>query len=153
MSTEPGPVMHRLHVALAPAQAFELFTQGMHRWWPFRGHSCAGDEALTVEFDPWVGGTVTEVARSGARHPWGTLTAWEPPVHFAMTWHPAQAPELATRLSVRFEPADAGCVVDLCHDGWAARGADAASVRDGYQQGWALVLGRFGAQAAQEVGR
>ena len=150
MSAEPDAVTHRLRVALPPEQAFELFTQGLHGWWPFRGHSCTGDEALTVEFEARVGGAVTEMSRSGERHPWGTLTAWEPPSFFAMTWHPAQTPEVATRLSVRFEPTDGGSIVDLRHDGWSARGADAATIRDGYQHGWALVLGRFGAAAAQE---
>lgn len=147
---EPEPVTHRLQVPLTPQQAFDLFTLGIHRWWPFRGHSCSGEAARTVEFEPRVGGAVTEVEHGGARHPWGTVTAWAPPLHFAMTWRPAQPLECATRLSVRFEAAQGGCTVDLCHDGWSARGPEAGTVRDGYQQGWALVLGCFGAVAAQE---
>lgn len=148
MSAEPAAVEHRIQVPLSVQQAFELFVHDMARWWPFASHSCGGDDATDVSFEPRVGGAVTEHTRSGATHAWGRLTAWDPPAHFAMTWHPAQAPQLATQLSVRFTAADSGCLVDLRHDGWGVRGADAAPVRDNYQQGWALVLGRYAAAAA-----
>lgn len=146
----PAAVTHQVEVSLGVEQAFALFTEGISRWWPFRSHSCAGEDALDVVFEARVGGAVTEVTRAGDRHPWGTLTAWQPPTHFAMTWHPAQPSERATSLSVRFTPSHAGCVVDLRHDGWGVRGAAAPSVRDEYQHGWALVLGRYAAAAARE---
>ena len=147
---ELPPVTHCIVVPLPPAQAFDLFTAGIARWWPFRSHSCAGDDALDVQFEPHVGGAVTEVDRQGRRHPWGVLTAWSPPHHFAMTWHPAQAPEMATALSVRFSAVEGGCEVALEHGGWSVRGADAGPVRGSYEQGWALVLGRYAGQAAKE---
>jgi len=115
---------------------------------PFASHSCGGADAHRVSFEPCVGGAVTEHTRSGVTHPWGRLTAWDPPAHFAMAWHPAQDAALATHLSVRFSAADGGCVIDLRHDGWGVRGADAASIRDNYHQGWARLLGRFAAAAA-----
>jgi hypothetical protein len=149
-SPEPAAVTHRVEVSLGIEQAFALFTEGISRWWPFRSHSCAGVDALDVVFEARVGGAVTEVTRAGDRHPWGTLTAWQPPSHFAMTWHPAQPSDVATRLSVRFTASDAGCVVELRHDGWAAQGAAGPTVRDEYQHGWALVLGCYAAAAAQE---
>jgi Activator of Hsp90 ATPase homolog 1-like protein len=148
MTGEPAAVEHRIQVALSVEQAFDLFVHGMERWWPFASHSCGGADAHRVSFEPGVGGTVTEHTRSGATHPWGRLTAWDPPAHFAMTWHPAQAPALATQLSVHFSTADGGCVIDLRHDGRGVRGADAAAIRDNYQPGWAMVLGRFAAAAA-----
>jgi hypothetical protein len=147
---ELPPVKQCIVVPLPPSQAFDLFTAGIARWWPFRSHSCAGDDALDVQFEPHVGGAVTEVDRQGRRHPWGQLTTWAPPHHFAMTWHPAQAPELATALSVRFRAVDGGCEVALEHGGWAVRGDDADPVRRNYEQGWALVLGRYAGQAAMK---
>jgi hypothetical protein len=40
----------------------------------------------------------------------------------------------------------------LVHDGWEARGADAVRMRDGYETGWDLVLGRIpGAIARADV--
>ncbi|MFO1330360.1 MAG: SRPBCC domain-containing protein [Rubrivivax sp.] len=137
------PVVHRLSVPLDPAQAFDLFVHQIARWWPFAGHSCAGDDACDVRFEPRVGGAVTELTRSGLHHPWGTLTAWDPPAHFAMTWHPAQPQAHATQLWVRFVAEPGGCRIELVHDGWAARGEAAVPVRDGYHEGWLLVLGRY----------
>jgi len=139
----PPPVVQRIVVPLAPDDAFELFTAGIARWWPFRGHSCAGDDALDVLFEPRVGGAVTEVTRDGTRHPWGRLTAWAPGEHFAMTWHPAQPAERATALSVRFTPVGGGCEVALEHGGWLVRGDGADQLRRNYDEGWALVLGRL----------
>ena len=146
---EPPPVHHRLVVALAPAEAFALFTQGIARWWPFKGHSCSGEAAVDVAFEARVGGQVTELARDGARHAWGRLTAWDPPRHFAMTWHPGQIADRATVLAVRFTAVDGGCEVALTHGGWAARGDDAAEARDSYDQGWGTVLALYGQHAAE----
>lgn len=147
--TKLQPVRHRLELPLAPADAFTLFTAGMARWWPFRGHSCSGERALDVEFEPRVGGAVVEITNDGQRHPWGTVTLWEPPLRLAMTWHPAQPVAHATRLEVSFVPCAGGCELHLEHGGWEARGDQAADVRDGYQQGWGVVLARLAAAAKE----
>jgi hypothetical protein len=137
--TDPPPVEHRLVVPLAPPAAFALFTRGMSRWWPFKGHSCA-EGAYDVEFEPRVGGAVIEIGADGSRHPWGTLTLWQPPTAFAMTWHPAQPQAHATRLRVCFTEVPQGCEIHLVHDGWAARGAQALESRSRYDGGWVGVL-------------
>jgi hypothetical protein len=143
---EPLPVEHRIVVPLAPAEAFGLFTRGISRWWPFKGHSCA-EGAYDVEFEPRVGGAVTEIGTGGSRHTWGTLTQWQPPAAFAMTWHPAQPQAQATRLQVRFIQVPQGCEVHLIHDGWAARGAQALESRNNYDGGWVGVLRAYGIAA------
>jgi len=148
--TDLPPVEYRIVVPLAPAAAFELFTKDMSRWWPFKGHSCA-EGAHAVEFEPRVGGAVTEVGAGGSRHLWGTLTQWQPPTAFAMTWHPAQPQEHATRLQVRFTEVNQGCEVHLIHDGWAARGAQAQASRDSYEGGWAGVLRAYAADASKVI--
>lgn len=91
------PLRHRVQVRQAPAAAFELFTTQIARWWPFRGHSCFGDKAADVVFEPRVGGAVTEVALDGERMAWGTLTEWSPPDAFAMRWYPGLDAAEATR--------------------------------------------------------
>jgi hypothetical protein len=141
-----APIDQRVHVALSPGEAFALFTEGIARWWPFRDHSCS-DDALDVRFEPRAGGAVTELARNGDRHPWGTLSWWEPPHGFAMSWHPGSDPSRATQLTVRFTAAAGGCEVHLQHDGWAASGDADGARHDRYEHGWAVVLGRFVASA------
>lgn len=135
------PVRHELELPLSAAEAFALFTQDIARWWPFKGHSCSGGEAQQVLFEPRVGGAVVEVAKSGQRHPWGTLTAWDPPHRLVMTWHPAQPADRATQLEVRFEDIGGGSRLLLVHDGWQVRGDDAPQVRESYREGWETVLG------------
>lgn len=142
------PVRKNLHVRLAPAAAFDLFTGQLARWWPLAQYSCGGADATGVEFEPRVGGAVFERTRTGERHVWGTLIDWEPPHRFAMTWHPGVAPAQATRLAVEFVAAqDGGTEVRLLHDGWEARGEE---VQRGYDGGWDNVLARFVAAAKEE---
>lgn len=142
-----APVVRSVTVALEPIDAFELFTAQMRVWWPFRGHSCGGADSIDVRFEPRCGGAVTEVARDGRRWTWGTLTEWDPPRAFAMTWHPGLSSAQATRLRVTFAPCAEGTEVRLHHDGWAARGAEAAAKRDQYDNGWPRTLAAF-AEAA-----
>lgn len=134
-----APVHHRIEVPLAPAQAFELFTAGIARWWPMASHSCSAERDARVVFEPFIGGRVIETASDGREHTWGTLTAWQPPGHFAMTWHPGRPDAEATHLDVRFHAIDGGCAIELAHDGWSQRG-DAAEAREGYARGWPRVL-------------
>jgi hypothetical protein len=149
------PVDHRVRVALQPDEAFTLFTQAMGAWWPFGGHSCSGDKGLDVQFEPRVGGAVTEVARDGRRFAWGTLSEWDPPHAFAMSWHPGLAKAVATHLRVTFLASDGGTEVHVLHGGWEARGDEAADKRDQYHSGWPHTLQAYVAactRAAVQVG-
>lgn len=69
---------------------------------------------------------------------------------WAMTWHPGSDPARATRVEVCFDAADdGGTILQLRHDGWAAR-ADGSRVRGRYDGGWDAVLGRFVSASAGE---
>jgi uncharacterized protein YndB with AHSA1/START domain len=150
MNLPPLPAIeHHVRVALAPAEAFDLFTRQIARWWPFRGHSAFDDEAIDLQFEGRVGGAVTEIARDGNTCCWGTITAWSPPTGFAMQWRPGLAESEATLLRVRFAALDGGGTeVSVHHSGWEARGADAAMKRDQYDGGWPRTLAAFAAFAA-----
>jgi uncharacterized protein YndB with AHSA1/START domain len=148
------PVEHRVQVALGPADAFDLFTRQIARWWPFRGHSCFGDEAVDVIFEPRVGGAVTERARGGAGMAWGTVTAWTPPDGFAMRWFPGLDEGEATVLQVCFRAlSGGGTEVHVHHSGWEVRGAQAAERRDQYDGGWPATLAAFAAMARSQPTR
>jgi len=143
-------VEHRVRVALSPAVAFDLFTRQIARWWPFAGHSCYGDAAADIEFEPREGGAVVEIARDGSRMPWGRLIAWDPPDGFAMHWYPGLDADQATLLAVRFTAVDGGTEVSVHHDGWAARGEQAVAKRDQYDSGWPTTLAAFVACAKEK---
>jgi len=142
------PVEHRVRVSLAPDEAFDLFTRQIARWWPFRDHSCYGDEAADVLFEPRVGGAVTELARDGDRMAWGRITEWSPPHAMAMRWHPGLPEADATLLRISFTARlDGGTDVAVHHSGWEARGEEAAAKRDQYDGGWPVTLAAFAAAA------
>ncbi|HVZ43802.1 MAG TPA: SRPBCC domain-containing protein [Ramlibacter sp.] len=137
------PVDHCVNVPLSVEDAFDLFTKRLALWWPLSTHSCAQGDAVDVEFEPRVGGRVLEHDKKGARHVWGTLLEWNPPHVLAMTWHPGQAEDQATRLKVSFTAKGASTDVRILHDGWEARGAEGGEWRGEYEKGWAAVMQRY----------
>jgi hypothetical protein len=138
------PVEKRVRVRLGVAEAFDLFTREIARWWPLRTYACDPASATSVTLEAGVGRRVFETGADGTQRTWGTVTRWNPPHAFAMTWHPGQPEELATHVAVFFHPvAGGGCELHLVHDGWEARGAQAADVRNGYDNGWPAVLALF----------
>ncbi|MCW5633210.1 MAG: SRPBCC domain-containing protein [Rubrivivax sp.] len=139
-AAEVPAVDRAVTVALPLGEAWDLFTRRLAQWWPLASHSCSRNTGAQVIFEPRPGGTVTEIAPDGGRHPWGTLTEWNPPRSFAMWWHPGQPREQATRLRVTFTALHEGTEVRVNHDGWNARGADAAAMREQYDRGWPMVL-------------
>ena len=97
MSTVP-PIRREILVDADPANAFEVFTDNIGRWWPVTEFSVFG-----------AGGTVTLanqeiVERSADGHSalWGTITRWEPPVAVAFTWHPGGPSDQSGHVEVTF---------------------------------------------------
>jgi uncharacterized protein YndB with AHSA1/START domain len=147
MSTQAQDLTVRksVTVACSPAEAFRLFTEGLETWWPFDTH-CPGDK-LPEEFvfEGHEGGRVFHRA-AGAEYEWATVTAWEPPQHFAVDWHVTPG-RPSTELEVRFVSEGDGTRVELEHRGWAQYGDDAADEHGEYDRGWDFVLGRYAAKA------
>ena len=128
--------------------AFRLFTAGINGWWPLATHSVCEEEDASCAVEGRVGGRFFERARDGKEHVWGTVTAWEPPVRVAFTWHPGRAAAGAQSVEVRFSDAGSGVtLVELTHTGWEKLGAQAVSVRERYETGWDFVLGEYFAKA------
>lgn len=117
-----------------PAAAFELFTDGIARWWPVRTHSYGGDEVTNVVLEPRAGGRLYEVTDAGERD-WGHVRAWEPPRRLLLEW---AITDPATEVEVTFAPEGPGTRVVLEHRGW-----EDAEARHNYAGGWDVVLAPF----------
>lgn len=110
------------------ADAFEVFTLEIDQWWR-RGkqYRIGGKYPGVMHLEPKLGGRLFEqYGKDGsAVHEIGTITAWEPPAHFAFTWRGInfQAGE-ATEVDVWFEARNDGTRVTLEHRGFAALPAD-----------------------------
>jgi hypothetical protein len=149
MTAALPPVRRSVHVPLSPAEAFALFTESARLWWPFAGHSCSGERGADLRFEPRAGGAVVEHAPDGRQWTWGTLSAWEPPRRFAMSWHPGLPLAEATLLEVSFDAVGDGCEVRVEHGGWEARGDEAATKRDQYDHGWPHTLQAYAEAASR----
>jgi uncharacterized protein YndB with AHSA1/START domain len=137
-------------VACSVEHAFRVFTERTGEWWPFAGHSLFDEGSETVVFEPRVGGRVAERAKSGEEGVWGTVTAWDPPHGFGMTWHPGRDEETAQDLEVRFSAEGDGTRVDLVHTGWERLGNRMAEISGHYDEGWDFVLDLFVDAAEKE---
>ena len=98
-------------------------------------------------------GRVYEVTRDGVEHDWARITDWEQGERIVLDWHAGVPVSQATHVEITFRQTAEGTEMTLVHDGWEARGADAAGMRDSYETGWDLVLGRVpGSVAGRGVG-
>jgi uncharacterized protein YndB with AHSA1/START domain len=135
-----APIVKTITVRRPPAEAFELFTAGLARWWPFDRYSLHQAETATCAMEPRAGGRIWETARNGEEATWGTVLAWEPPSRFVMAWHPGRPAEAAQEVELTFEPVPEGTRVTLEHRDWAKLGAEAVEMRGNYLNGWAYVF-------------
>jgi uncharacterized protein YndB with AHSA1/START domain len=137
-----GPLRKSVSVRRSPAEAFEIFTAGISGWWPLAKYSISQSRAMSCAIEPRVGGDVYEVRDDGERCLWGQVRAWEPPRRFVITWHPTGTPDTAQEVEVRFLSEGSGTRVELEHRGWAKLGERARAVRESYEGGWAVLLGK-----------
>ena len=114
-------------VDVAPAVAFEVFTEEIDRWWKrgiaYRASGARAGGVLVLE--PQVGGRLFEHFEDSAGlrvHEAGKVTAWDPPGHLAFEWRGTNfAPGEVTYVEVTFSLMDSGKTrVRLVHRGFAA---------------------------------
>jgi uncharacterized protein YndB with AHSA1/START domain len=111
-------------VAVPPERAFEVFTTETDLWWRHGpAYRVAGRQPGVLRFEPQIGGRLFEEYASDAGprlHTIGTITVWDPPTRLVFSWRNTNfAPEEATEVEVRFEPARRGTRVTVEHRGWS----------------------------------
>ncbi|MDX1436948.1 MAG: SRPBCC domain-containing protein [Anaerolineales bacterium] len=144
------PVTKSLEVNLPVEDAFRLFTAGIGTWWPIRSHSVGEDRASTCRMEGRVGGRFYEIQEDGTEVLWGTVLSWEPPRRLVFSWHPGYEVEQAQEVEVTFEADGDGSRLHLVHRGWEERVKVHPEVRDGYEAGWDIVLGKYLARTAED---
>lgn len=138
MTSPPGDVAKvSVFVRVAPADAFEVFTQEIDAWWRTGPrYRVAGRRRGKLFFEPGPTGRVYEtfeVASGGTRtFEVGKVLAWEPPSRLELEWRIANlglapqppAAEEKTFVEVSFVPQNDGTLVTVRHYGWSAIRAD-----------------------------
>lgn len=143
-----APVHHELTVPLPPALAFDLFLNRMGEWWPLLTHSVWQETCRTCTVDVRTGGRIIEHGPDGATAHWGTILAVEEAARVLIDWHPGHSPSESTEVEIWFAPLDGGTRLVLEHRKWERRADAAASMRENYRTGWAVVLGHYLDRAA-----
>ena len=73
------PIVRSVTVRCPLQRAFEVYTDGIGRWWPLDTHSVAvgsGGKAVNAVIEPRAGGRMFEVQADGREAPWGTVDVW-----------------------------------------------------------------------------
>ena len=98
------PVRKSVRVDRSTEEAFRLFTEHIHRWWPVEVHSRAAREGYgagvkveRVVFEPRAGGRLYEVTSEGVEGVWGEVVAFEPPARIVLAWKPTTGQSLRPR--------------------------------------------------------
>ena len=145
----PAPVRKSVRVAAPQARAFDVFTQGIGRWWP-KTHHIGASELDTQIIEPCQGGRWFERGVDGVECEIGHVLIWEPPARVVLAWQ--LGPEwkfdadLTTEVEVRFSPAgDNATVVDLEHRHLERLGDRAGAFRQQIDSsgGWGGLLALF----------
>jgi uncharacterized protein YndB with AHSA1/START domain len=152
-STKIPPIQKSVRVAVPATRAFEVFTAGMHRWWP-PAHSILKAPRASINVEPRVGGRWYERATDGSECNWGRVVSWDPPKRVVLTWQLtaefAYDPNFETEVEIRFTPEGADATrVDLEHRNLERYGEKAEGIRPMLDsaEGWGSCLAGFAAAA------
>jgi uncharacterized protein YndB with AHSA1/START domain len=111
-------------IAVAPAEAFRIFTEEIDLWWR-RGRRFrnAPGQAGLIAIEPRVGGRLFEsfdIDGGEQAVEVGRVSVWDPPHRLVFDWRNSNfAPNEHTEVDVRFERAGSGTRVTVEHRGWS----------------------------------
>lgn len=130
------PIRKRVTVNTTPDRAFELFTEGMVRWWSPE-YSINQSPMQGIVMEPKAGGRWFERGKDGTQCQWGEVLTWDPPERLVLAWQIETGeqwrfnPKLVTELEVRFLPdGDGKTRVELEHRHLERYGDQAPMVRE-----------------------
>jgi len=144
-----APVRKTIRVKASPSRAFEVFTQGMSRWWP-PTHTILKVEPEDYILEPRVGGRWFQRGIDGSECDTGKVLVWEPPSKLVLAWQITPQwqydPSLITEVEVRFSDEGGGFTrVDLEHRNLDRVGENAEAIRAAVDApgGWSAILESF----------
>ena len=110
-----------VYVAVAPDDAFEVFTAEIDLWWRHGvRYRIAGKQPGTLTFEAGLGGRLFETVGERA-FVVGTVVEWEPPRRLAFEWRGVNfAAHEKTLVEVTFASQGDGTMVRVVHRGWAS---------------------------------
>jgi uncharacterized protein YndB with AHSA1/START domain len=147
-TTTIAPVRKSVHVKAPIAHAFDVFTDGLTRWWP-ANHGVGKKPIQKVLMEPRLGGRWLEIAEDGTETTVATIVLWEPPYRLVLLWqvNAKWQPDttMKSEVDVRFTADGPGAThVELVHHKFETMGAEAGeSMRRDVDGGWPGLIERF----------
>jgi uncharacterized protein YndB with AHSA1/START domain len=147
-----APVRKSIRVNTRQERAFDVFTNGLGRWWPKHANNRPAP-IKTVILEPEVGGRWYEVYEDGSETTVGTILSWQPPHRFVMSWEYTCTWKadsgVGSEVEVRFIPQGADTtLVELEHRLFERLGLEGGTkTRESVNGGWAGMLELFKADA------
>ncbi len=154
MNEAPAPVQAWVVVALPLDDAFDLFAQGIGRWWP-RAYAHGGDGFVTMTIEAVPGGRWFERNLEGQEWDWGEVRDFDPSrrIVVSLAVNPlrlSEPPGHTSEVEFRFEPAGRMRTrVVVVHHDFAAQDEDAERLREALasRQGWSFILAAYAGAA------
>jgi len=138
------PLVKTIEVPCSQEEAFGVFVDEMHTWWPLTKFSASvkfGTTAKSLRLDPKVGGKIVETSDDGTEHLWGTITLHDPHDYLRMDFHIGLPADTASLVEVRFTPLGAErTLVVLTQSEWERFGEFAKMMYNGYPKGWIAIF-------------
>jgi hypothetical protein len=151
-----APVHKSIVVTATPAEAFEIFTARIDRWWP-KTHGIGAAPIRETIIEPFVGGRWFTKCVDGSEAVVGHVRVWQPAERFVVSWEisaqwkPDARAAFASEVEVRFLAQETGTTrVELEHRNFERMGApDGDTMRNAVNGGWPALLELFAAAASK----
>lgn len=150
-----APVRKSVVVETGAAEAFEVFTAGIDRWWP-KTHGIGATPIRRSVIEPFVGGRWYTSHADGTDVVVGHVRVWQPGERFVVGWEvssdwkPDARVAFASEVEVRFVAEAPGRTrVELEHRNFERMGAQAGEkMHDAVDSGWPGLLALYAKDAS-----
>lgn len=146
-----APVKKSIVVKAPQTKAFDVFVDGIDRWWP-KTHHIGASPMLRFLIERKQGGRWYGEHEDGSEVITGHVLAWDPPSRVVLSWeiNPEwkPSPTVYSEIEVRFITEDANSTrVELQHHKFEVLGKGGQKMRDEVNGGWPSILDMFKAEA------
>ena len=149
---EIAPVHKTVVVSATQAHAFDVFINGIDRWWP-KAHNVGSAPVDKVVIEPRQGGRWYSAHSDGSEAVNGHIQIWDPPHRAVFSWEISARwkpdPKVASEVEVRFiAESPTRTRVELEHRKFEALGAEGGqAMRGAVNGGWPGLLELFKTEA------
>ncbi|HEV2370989.1 MAG TPA: SRPBCC domain-containing protein [Streptosporangiaceae bacterium] len=151
------PVRQVTLIHASAEHTFTTFVTTVGAWWPVQPFSAGKAQVSGITIEQRLGGRVYETWHDGTEVGWGTVTTWEPPRRFVMTWTGTPKPTEVEFTFTELGPTLTRVTVE--HRGWEALTDEQLSEdcalpggynSGAYSTGWQRILTAFEHTIAEE---